>query len=225
MLDVRRSWFLFFAICLTAFGATNDTVVSDVSSTSFMAGADARELYNAGTQDLHAGKLEEAETLLEASLARQDEPVQPVALFNLGYVRFGQGTAELKKSPAAGATGQRSQAVNQAAVAAIQNAADALAGNDVRQMVQAYLAGHGVHREMHAAMKAVQSALAAYGKTLTKWQRAMNDFQSAAELNPADTNAVRNAKIIGQAIARLVDSFRQLRQSAAGLGQNQQQLA
>ena len=161
---------------------------------------------------------------MEASLARQDTPVQPVTLFNLGYVRFEQGKAELKKSPDVRAASRFSRAADQAGAEAIQNAEDALAGNDIQQMVQAYLAGHGTRREMRAALKAVQSAMEAYGKTLTKWQRALNDFRSAAELNPADTNAMRNAKIAEEGIARLIDSLRQMQQAAASLGQKQQQL-
>jgi hypothetical protein len=150
--------------------------------------------------------------------------VQPAALFNLGHVRFAQGKEELKKPPSAAANTKRSQAAAEAGAGAIQKAADALAGNDVPQMVEAYLAGRGVRKEMRAATAAVQRALEAHGKTLLKWRRSLSDFKSAAELNPGDTNAVRNAEIVAQAIARLVDSMREMQQSAAGLGGRQAQL-
>jgi len=42
--------------------------------------------------------------------------------------------------------------------------------------------------------------------TLEKWRRALGDFRSSAELNPADTNALHNAKVVERALARLVDS-------------------
>jgi hypothetical protein len=183
-----------------------------------------RELYNAGTEKLRAGKWNDAETLLEASLAKQNERVQPAALFNLGHVCFAQGQEELKKSPNGAAATKRARAATEAGTGAAQMAADALASNDLQQMVQAYFAGRGVRKEMRAATQAVQRAMEAHGKALLKWRRALSDFQSAAELNPADTNAVRNAEIVAQAIARLVDSLREMQAAAAGIGGKQADL-
>ncbi len=210
--------------CPSLFGSINEVAFPDDSPPQILTGQNARELYNFGTQQLRAGKLGDAEMLLQASIAKQDGLVQPVALFNLGDVRFAQGDEVLKKSPPAGAITRRNQAAAGAGAVAIQNAENALAGDDVQQMVQAYLAGRGARKEMRAALAAVQHAMEAHGKTLVKWQRALNDFKSAAELNPADTNAVRNAEIVEQAIAKLVDSLREMQQSAQGLGQTQSQL-
>ena len=225
-LAVRCSLLFFFiALCHSAFGSTNEAASADHSfSPPPRAPATARDFYNAGTKKLRAGKWNDAETLLESSLARQDEPLQPAALFNLGHVRFAQGMEELKKSPPAAAVSRRAQAAAAAGDAAIQKAADALAGNDVAQMVAAYLNGRGVRKEMRAATTAVQRALEAYGQTLVKWQRSLNDFQSAAELNPADTNAMHNAEVVAQAIAKLVDSITEMQQAAANLGGRQSQL-
>jgi hypothetical protein len=217
---------LFFAsiISLSAFGATDDPTHADNSISPPPVRETARDFYNAGTEKLRAKKWNDAETLLESALARQDEVLQPAALFNLGHVRFAQGTEELKKSPPAAAVSQRARNAAAAGDAAIQKAADALAANDVEQMVEAYLNGRGVRKEMRAATTAVQRALEAYGKTLVKWQRSLNDFQSAAELNPSDTNAAQNAEIVAQAIAKLVDSLREMQQAAANLGGKQSQL-
>jgi len=225
LFDVR-CWMLFFSIsvCLSAFGATNAAAIPEVSAPPTVTSENPRELYNAGTEKLRAGKLSDAETLLESSLTKQDERVQPAALFNLGHVRFAQGNEELKKTPAASTTVKRSLAATAAGVGAIQKAADALAGNDVQQMVEVYFAGRGVRKEMRVATAAVQRAMEAHGKTLLKWRRALSDFKSAAELNPADTNAMRNAEIVEQAIARLVDSMREMQQSAASLGGKQSEL-
>jgi hypothetical protein len=52
----------------------------------------------------------------------------------------------------------------------------------------------------------------------------LSDFQSAAELNPADTNAARNAEIVEQAIAKLVDSLREMQQAAGNLAGKQSEL-
>jgi tetratricopeptide (TPR) repeat protein len=212
-----------FIILSTALGAPNNSTNADVSISPLpVLRETARGFYNAGTERLRAGKLDDAETLLESSLAKQDGRVQPAALFNLAHVRFAQGVEELKKSPTG--TIKQSQSATEEGAGAIQKAADALAGDDVRQMVDAYIAGRGVRTEMREATKAVQRALEEHGKTLSKWRRALSDFKSAAELNPADTNAIYNAGIVEQAIAKLVDSLREMQQTAANLGGKKSEL-
>jgi hypothetical protein len=212
-----------FIILSTVSGAPNNSTNAGVSiSLPSVPRETARGFYNAGTERLRAGKLDDAETLLESSLARQDERVQPAALFNLAHVRFAQGVEELKKSPTSAI--KQSQWATEEGAGAIQKAADALAGDEVRQMVDAYIAGRGVRTEMREVTKAVQRALEQHGKALLKWQRALNDFKSAAELNPADTNAMYNAGIVEQAIAKLVDSLREMQQAAANLGGKESEL-
>jgi tetratricopeptide (TPR) repeat protein len=207
-----------------AFGATGATSGSEDSVPPMVVDENPRELYNAGTEKLRAGKLSDAEDLLESSLAKQNERVQPAALFNLGHVRFAQGNEELKKTPDAAATAGQTRTAAADGAGAIAKAKDALATNDVQQMVEAYLAGRGMRKEMRAATEAVQHAMEADGKTLLKWRRSLGDFRSAAELNPADTNAVRNAEIVEQAIARLVDSLREMQQAAGNLAGKQSEL-
>ncbi len=174
----------------------------------------ARDFFNAGTQELSGGKLSEAEAMFQAALARQNETVQPPTLYNLGQVRFAQGEEELKKSPPANQTKAGSQRALESAGSAIQSAEAALAANEVQQMVDAYLRGRGARREMRAAFTAVQKALEAHGRTLKKWRRARGDFQGAAELNPADTNAIHNVAVVEQHIAALIDSLRQMQMMA-----------
>lgn len=211
-----------FFIGSGAIGAPNNTTNADSSVSLPPQIETARGFYNAGTEKLRAGKLDDAEALLESSLQKQDERVQPAALFNLGHVRFAQGVEELKKSPDGAA--KQGQFAAEDGAGAIQRATDALASDEVQQMVEAYIAGRGARREMREASKAVQRALAAHGKTLAKWRRALSDFQSAAELNPADTNAAHNAQVVEQAIARLVDSLREMQQVAMNLGDKQMKL-
>lgn len=205
----------------TAIGATNmtNTVSLTTNAPASLTAQPAppetsRGLYNAGTAKLAEGKLDEAERLLQSSLARQDERIQPHALYNLGYTRFAQGKAELKKELSSNAAAVRSRALDRAADGAIQQAETALEGTDLRKLVAAYLNGRGVRRELAAATKAVQQALEAHGETLRKWRRSVGDFKSAEELDPADTNALRNAEVVEQAIARLVDSMQRMQQMA-----------
>jgi hypothetical protein len=184
----------------------------------------ARDFYNAGTKLLAAQKFSDAEKMLQSSLAAQDERVQPATLFNLGHARFGEGMEILKKGPDA----QKVSAQADAAVAsgrnAIRAAESALAENQLDKLVATYLQGRGARRELRAAEKAVKSAMENRGKTLQKWQGAADDFHGAAELNPADTNAQRNAEIVERHLAILVDELQRMQQSAAQLAGQRQQL-
>jgi hypothetical protein len=184
-----------------------------------------REFYDAGTRQLRAGKLREAEASLQTALESQSPRLQPPALYNLGLVRFGQGVVEYKKGPAAKPTAARARASAQQAEAALRQAENALAGNDIQEMVAAYLRGRGARRELKAATQAVRRALQVYGATLAKWQRASGDFKSAAELNSADSDARSNSEVVDRCIAKLVDSLHELQQNANGIGDKNQQLA
>lgn len=200
-----------------ATNATNATT-NAISPVVVRGPSSAREFYNLGTRQLRAGKLTEAESALQAALARQDESVQPCALYNAGQVRFAQGNEELKKSPAAQSTTERGGQAVAGATSASQSAAEALQSEDVEKMVAAYMRGRGAKKELRAALSSVQRAMEAHVKTLLKWRRSLGDFQSAAELNPADTNAPHNAQVVERAIAELVDRLRQMQMMAmAGL--------
>ena len=208
---------LFFA--LTTLGATPSAPAPEQAPP-----ATPREFYDAGTRQLRAGKLREAEAALQTALESQNQRLQPPALYNLGLVRFGQGVEEYKKGPAARPTADRARASAQEADAALRQAEDALAGNDVQKMVAAYLRGRGARRELKAATQAVRRALQVYGATLSKWQRASGDFKSAAELNRADSDARANSEIVDRCIAKLVDSLHELQQIARGMGNKNQDL-
>lgn len=166
----------------------------------------ARDFYNVGVKQLAAGKLAEAETTFQGAINRQDEKVQSLALYNLGHVRFAIGSEQLKKCPASKPATSDAERAERAGQDAILSAEKALAANDVQQMVAAYQRGRGVRKELRAAYDAIYRALEAHRLTLEKWQRAMSDFRSAAELNPADTNALHNAEAVERALAKLVDS-------------------
>jgi tetratricopeptide (TPR) repeat protein len=184
----------------------------------------ARDFYNAGTQLLAAKKFTDAEQMYVSALAAQDANVQPPALYNLAHARFADGLAALKKGPSAQSTTDQGNNADLQGGLAIQRGEAALAENDLSKLIGAYLEGLGARHELRAAQAAVRQALQTYGETLRKWQQADDDFKSAAELNPADTNAARNAQIVEQYIARLVDSIRQMQQLGAKLGGRQKKL-
>lgn len=186
--------------------------------------ASAADFFNAGTRLLAAKKYADAETMFRSALDTQDERVQSPAEFNLGHTRFADGAEILKKGPDAQKVSARGHAALAAGDSAVHAAESALAENNLEKIVSAYLDGRGVQRELRAAEKAVQSAMETYGKTLLKWQRAADDFHSAAELNPADTGAARNAEIVERRIAKLVDESRRMQEMLGAMGKQKQDL-
>ena len=194
------------------------------SETNAVAPVTARDFYNAGTRFLATNKFADAEKMFESALAAQDERLQPAALYNLGHARFDLGADLLKKGPDAQKVAAQGSAVLAAGAEAIGAAQSALDQNDLSKLIAAYLAGRGVRHDLRDAEKAVQAAMETYGSTLRHWRRAADDFKSAAELNPADTNAARNAEIVEQGIAKLVDNLHKMQQMAAALASQHQQM-
>ncbi|MEI8291133.1 MAG: hypothetical protein WCH99_16830 [Verrucomicrobiota bacterium] len=184
----------------------------------------AREFFNAGTRALGGKHFPAAEKWLASALATQDEKIQPRALYNLGQVWFEDGLDALKKGPSATAAVERGKTAAALAGRMLSSGQTALTENDLKKMIAAYQAGQGLRKELTAAREAVWKAMEVYGGTLRKWRLAADDFRSAAELNPADTNAQRNAEIVGQHIAKLVDSLREMQEMAGQLAGRRQQL-
>ncbi len=207
---------------MNAGAATNTTDGIHATQTNAVpepAPVSARDFFNVGTRKLKSGNLRDAEPLLQTALAQQDERIRPSALYNLGLVRFKQGAEELKKSPDANRTKSRSRNALSQGEQALTRVNDALEGNDLLQMLTAYQRGRGAKKELKAASEQLQRAMEIHGVALRKWQRALGDFQGAAELNPADTNAQHNAKATERAIAKLVDSLREMQQLGQVMGE------
>jgi tetratricopeptide (TPR) repeat protein len=221
----RRSpkWVL-ASFVLIAFVLTARFCALAVDETNFLAPVTSRDFYNAGTKLLATGKFAGAEEMFQSALAAQDERVQPPALYNLGHARFDEGAEILKNGPDAQKAAAQGNAALAAGGQAIRQAESSLAQNNLDKMVAAYLEGRGARRELRDAEKAVQAAMETYGKTLQKWQRAADDFKSAAELYSADTNAARNAQIVERGIAKLVDSLRQMQEMSGAMGKQGQDL-
>jgi hypothetical protein len=207
-------------LTLTTLGATSSAPAPEPTPPST-----PREFYDAGTRQLRAGKLREAEASLESALASQNERLQPPALYNLGLVRFAQGVEQLKKGPQAKATTARGQATARQADDAIRQADEALGGNEVQKMVAAYLRGRGTRKDLKAATEAVRRALQVHGAVLARWERASGDFKSAGELNSADADARNNSEVLDRLIAKLVDSLHELQQCSNGMCDKGNQLS
>ena len=200
------------------------TTNSAAHSENAAAPSTPREFFNAGTDKLRAGKLREAEALLESALSSQISRLQPHTLYNLGWVRYGQGADELKKTPPADQTASVARSVAQQADEAVRFADEALKANELDQMLAAYIRGRGQRKQLKAATEAVRRALDTHGVALRKWQRSWGDFKSVVELNSSDADAQHNADVMDRNIAKLIDSLRDLQQAAAMLGNKSQAL-
>jgi len=192
--------------------------------TNAVAPVTARDFYNTGVRLLAAKNFAEAERMFEAALAAQDDGLQPRALYNVGHTRFASGLERLKKGPDAQKVAAQGRAALEAGDQAIRQSEAALAQAQLDRMIAAYIEGRGARHQLREAEKAVSAALETYGKTLEQWLRAADDFKSAAELHPGDTNAAYNAEIVERGLAKLVDSVRKMQQMMGMMGQKKQDL-
>lgn len=184
----------------------------------------AREYFNTGTRRLREGRWREAEGFLLGSLNAQDDRTQAPALYNLGHVRYELGKEELKKSPDAGAAAQRAVNAMDRGDHALRQGREALESEQIQKMVQAYLNARSTRKELREVADQVRRAMEAHGATLVKWQRALDDFKSALELNPADADAKRNIELLEDAIAKLIEKIRAMQMLGQLLGQQNQAL-
>ncbi len=216
------------ALFALAPAASNDPPPAPIANATSASDSDAslspRQLYNDGTRKLRDGKLREAETCFQSAVASQDERVQPVALYNLGQVRYREGEIELTNAPNAKSLEMTARRVFEMGGSAIRAADDALAGDDTQKIVAAYLQGRGARRELKAAMEAVKNAMKQYGSVLAKWQRSSGDFKSAFELRPVDTEANKNGDVVDRRIAALIDQQQQMLAAMAAMAQQSQSL-
>jgi len=183
-----------------------------------------RDYFNAGTKLLEAGKLKEAERMLDTAVGAQIESLQPPALYNLGHVRYRLGLEELKKGPQAKPAAAAANAALHSAEDAVQQADAALNTGEMQQLIGAYVSGRGARKELNSAITAVRKAIETFGNVLNKWQRAAGDFKSALEMDPKDAAARHNAEVVDRSIAALIDSLQELQALANAMGDKKQQL-
>ncbi len=222
--------FNFVFLILNSAGAADgtngnyETHATHTNSIPELAPTNTREFFNAGTRRLADGKLREAEAFFQTALNQQDERLQPQTLHNLGHVRYAQGAEELKKSPDANAASRRAENALGRGDAALRGGAEALAGDDLNKLIEAYLNGRGARKELRETKDLVRRAMESHGAALLKWQRALGDFKSALELNPNDADAKRNIEIIEKEIAKLIDKLQKMAQLAQMMGQQRSEI-
>ena len=184
----------------------------------------ARELYNEGAAKLVKGELREAETALREAAATNSENVQPLALYNLGHVRFAQGTETLKGE------GNRQQLLGSADAAcvvaeeAIRRGTPAAEGDDLQQIIGAYMEARAARKELRVSRDDTQRTIDLLGSALSRWRRSVGDFQSAAELDAKNEDATFNADIVERKIAELLKFKKQTEQRSESVGSQREKI-
>ena len=183
-----------------------------------------RELYNEGAAKLVKGDLREAETAMREAAATNSETVQPLALYILGHVRFAQGAETLKGE------GNRQQLLGSADAAcvvaeeAIRRGTPIAEGDDLQQIIGAYMEARAARKELRVSRDDTQRTLDLLGSALSRWRRSVGDFQSAAELDAKNEDATFNADIVERKIAELLKFKKQSEQRSESVGSQREKI-
>jgi hypothetical protein len=182
-----------------------------------------REAYNHGAEALQKGLLRESESWLLRSTASQRESLQPPALYDLGHVRFRQGQELLKGESARQPLIDRADTANDDGVDATIKANGALKKDQLMDILDAYLSGRPVRKQLRLAHEDVQRALDLYGSVLVRWRRSVGDFRSSDELK-ASEDAEFNAHVVERHIEELLKHVKELEQQKMQLGKTRAEL-
>jgi hypothetical protein len=183
-----------------------------------------RDLYNEGAAKLGKGELREAETALRDAAARDSGEIQPLALYNLGHVRFQQGAETLKGE------GSRQQLVDSAVAAtavaeeAIRRGGPIAEGDDLQQIIGAYMEARAAGKQLRVSRDETRRTLDLIGSALSRWRRAAGDFYSAAELDAANEDAKFNAAVVERRIEELLKFKKQVEQQSEQVGEKREEI-
>ena len=196
---------------------------------------DARELHNRGTRRLADGDLAGAEEALRASLGRDEDPLRPPALHNLGHVRFGKGLATLGGKTAGDVTELSiARSYLEAADADIHDMQDQItlidrakaAGREPDYVPAVAALGQGIdtYRTVKKLIPKEEAMLAKRTGVVAAWTRSVGDFRGAHELDPRDAESRANADAIDELLRALERETRQLADAVAAQRRKQDEL-
>src|SRR5688572_10083992 len=117
-----------------------------------------REAYNQGTIALGKGYLRESESWLLRAAGSQRESMQPPALYNLGHVRFRQGSELLKGEAPRQPLVDRADTATEEGGDAVANANRALESDNLMAILEAYMNGRATRKQLRIANEDVQRA-------------------------------------------------------------------
>jgi len=150
--------------------------------------------------------------------------VQPLALYNLGHVRFRQGEETLKGE------GNRQQLLDSSAAAvavaeeAIRNSGRALEGDMLQEIIAAYMDARAARKDLRFSRDETSRMMGLIGSALERWRRSVGDFHSALELDAANGDAKINAAVVERKIAELLKFKKQLEQQSEQVAQEREKI-
>ena len=184
----------------------------------------AREFYNEGVSRLGKGELRDAEMSLRRAAGAEVESVQPLALYNLGHVRFRQGEETMKGE------GNRQQLLDSSAAAtavaeeAIRNSTRALESDELQEIIAAYMDARAARKELRFSRDETSRTLGLIGSALERWRRSVGDFHSALELDAANSDANVNAEFVERKIEELLKFKKQVEQQSEQVAEEREKI-
>ena len=184
----------------------------------------ARELYNDGVTKLGKGELRDAEMSLRKAAGADVETVQPLALYNLGHVRFRQGEETLKGE------GNREQLLDSSAAAvavaeeAIRGGARALENDALQEIIAAYMDARAARKDLRFSRDETSRTMGLIGSAMERWRRSVGDFHSALELDAANGDAKTNAEVVERKIADLLKFKKELEQKSEQVAEEREKI-
>lgn len=185
---------------------------------------DARQLYNEGVGRLGRGELRDAETVLREAAASNVESVQPLALYNLGHVRYQQGEETLKGEGSRQHLLDSADAARAVAEEAIRAGGKALENDDLQEIIAAYMQARSARKELRLSRDETQRTLDLTGSALSRWRRSVGDFLSAAELDASNKDAEFNARVVEKKIEELLKFQKQVEEQAEQVAQQREEM-
>ena len=179
-----------------------------------LAGLDARELHNRGTERLKSGDLAGAEEALKASLSQDEDDLRTPALHNLGHVRFNRGVTALNGKTNGDLTELSiAKSLLEAADADISDMKDQIqiidqakaAGQEPDYVPAVAALGQGIdtYRSVKKTIPKEEAMVAKRNNIIAVWSRSVGDFRSAHELDPQDRESLANAETIEELLRNL----------------------
>lgn len=192
----------------------------------------ARQKFNEGVAGLVSGELQSAEDALRTALKTNQSSIQPVALYNLGHVRFEQGRELLKPhkdvfgsalgQPSDGfraLTDQTKELLDDGKQAAESAKAVLKNSSDIQEFIAAYQRAQAARRNLRPARDEVRRLTDLGESAKTRWDRSLGDFDSAFELERKNTDAEFNADVVRQHLDRLIKRLEELEQQQQQIAQ------
>jgi tetratricopeptide (TPR) repeat protein len=195
-----------------------------IAAPAFAAQRGALDLYNEGVGALRRGELRDAESTLRDAVQTNHPSVQPLALYNLGHVRFQQGKETLKGEGNRQQLLESAEAASAVAQEAIRSSQEALKGGTLEEIIGAYMEARSARKQLRISRDDTTRAMDLQGSALWRWRRSVGDFHSAQELDPSNKDASFNADVVERHIKELLKSLDKVKEQNESLSEQRQKL-